>query len=42
MKSSVDIEESKSTKLANLLQLLLIKITATLTRREKGIRQQAV
>src|SRR4028119_1416645 len=35
MKSSVDIEESKSTKLANLLQLLLRKITAAVIRREK-------
>src|SRR4028118_2109778 len=36
MKSSVHIEEPKSTKLANLLQLLLIKITAAVTRREKA------
>jgi PAS domain S-box-containing protein len=36
MKSSVHIEEPKSTKLSNLLQLLLIKITAAVTRREKA------
>ena len=36
MKSSVRIEEPKSTKLSNLLQLLLIKITAAVTRREKA------
>jgi two-component system NtrC family sensor kinase len=35
MKSSVRIEEPKSTKLSNLLQLLLIKITAAVTRIEK-------
>ena len=35
MKYSVRIEESKNTKLSNLLQLLLIKITAAVTRREK-------
>ena len=37
MKSSVHIEEPKSTKLSNLLQLLLIKISAAVTRREKTI-----
>ncbi|MBD1829620.1 PAS domain S-box protein [Microcoleus vaginatus GB1-A2] len=36
MKSSVRIEESKSTKFSNLLQLLLIKITAAVTRIEKA------
>ena len=36
MKFSVRIEESKSTKLSNLLQLLLIKITAAVTRLEKA------
>lgn len=36
MKYSVHIEEPKSTKLSNLLQLLLIKITAAVTRREKA------
>ncbi|MEG3955483.1 PAS domain S-box protein [Microcoleus sp. herbarium2] len=36
MKSSVHIEEPKSTKLSNSLQLLLIKITAAVTRREKA------
>jgi len=35
MKYSVHIEEPKSPKLSNLLQLLLIKITAAVTRREK-------
>ena len=35
MKSSVHIEEPKSTKLSNLLPLLLRKITAAVTRREK-------
>ena len=35
MKSSVRIEESKNTKFSNLLQLLLRKITAAVTRREK-------
>jgi len=35
MKSSVRIEEPKSTKLSNLLQLLLRKITAAVTRIEK-------
>jgi PAS domain S-box-containing protein len=36
MKSSVHIEEPKSTKLSNLLQLLLIKITAAVIRKEKA------
>ncbi|MEG4961080.1 MULTISPECIES: PAS domain S-box protein [unclassified Microcoleus] len=36
MKSSVRIEESKSTKLSNLLQLLLKKLTAAVTRIEKA------
>ncbi|MEG4234691.1 PAS domain S-box protein [Microcoleus sp. Pol11C3] len=36
MKSSVRIEESKSTKLSNLLQLLLIKFTAAVARIEKA------
>jgi hypothetical protein len=35
MKSSVRIEESKNTKFSNLLQLLLRKITAAVTRIEK-------
>jgi PAS domain S-box-containing protein len=35
MKSSVRIEESKNTKLSNLLQLLLRKFTAAVTRIEK-------
>ena len=35
MKSSVHIKEPKSTKLSKLLQLLLIKITAAVTRRKK-------
>ena len=35
MKSSVRIEESKNTKFSKLLQLLLRKITAAVTRREK-------
>ncbi|MEG4291860.1 PAS domain S-box protein [Microcoleus sp. C2C3] len=35
MKSSVRIEESKNTKFSNLVQLLLRKITAAVTRREK-------
>jgi len=36
MKYFVGIEESKSTKFSNLLQLLLIKITAAVTRIEKA------